>query len=286
MRTGRNSQWIVSIAALLVATDAGRCPPVVAQAPPTIVRQIDHVMILTRERDRLVRLLVDTLQLPMVWGQPGSAFTATTGIALGDINLELVPREDAVDARLTSLALQPVRLATVCDELAARGLVLREPAICAQEPGPRRWTVVGFRHAFEGANYFLIQYLAFDMDVRRAQFAAALQDRQGGPLGLRRVREFRLVYRPDQLAAAELSWRRLLGPPAPAREHYFALGSGPGIVLSAADSNAATLVVEVESLSHAAVTARALGLLHAAFPDSLVLDRKRFGGLHLILVNR
>lgn len=277
-------QMVACLAGLLLATGSGRSS-LVAQVRPTVIKQIDHVMILTRDREQLVRLLVDTLQLPIVWGQPGSAFTATTGIALGDMNLELVPRDDAADARLTSLALQPVHLATVCDELARRGLVLHEPTICDQEPGQRRWTVVGFRHAFEGVNFFLIQYLAFDMDARRAQFRTVLEERQGGPLGLRRVREFRLAYRPGQLAAAEESWRRLLGPTLLARPHYFALSAGPSIVLtSVPDSDATIIVVEVGSLSRAEATARSLGLLQVASADSLILDPRRFRGLRLILV--
>lgn len=273
--------------ALILPTCISICPAAAAQGPPSIIKQIDHVMILTQERERLVALFVDTLRLPIVWGQAGSSYTATTGIALGDVNLELVPWEGTSEARLTSLALQPVHLPTVCGALMMRGFLLIEPSICEQDPGQRRWTVVGFRHPFEGVNFFLIQYLAFDMDDRRAAFLATLEARQGGPFGFSRIREFRLAYSPDQLAAAEDSWQRLLGSPTSTRPSRFVLTAGPSIVLTEGHgSNPSTLVVEVESLERAEATARSLRLLRAASSDSLVLDPDRLGGLHVILVSR
>lgn len=262
-------------------------PATAAQAPPPIIKQIDHVMILTQERQRLVALLVDTLQLPIVWGGPGSSFTATTGIALGDVNLELVPRDDATPARLTSLALQPIHLPTVCGDLTKRGFVLNTPLVCEENPGDRRWTVVGFRHPFEGANFFLIQYLAFDMDARRAAFQDTLTSRRGGPLGFWRIREFRLAYAPDQLAAAADNWQRLLGSPTLTRPLRFVFNAGPSIVLTEGGGpSASTLVIEVESLERAATAARSLRLVRAESTDSLVLDSVRLGGLHIVLVRR
>lgn len=273
---------------LFVLASAFADPPEAsAQQAAAIVTRIDHVMIVTANRNGLVALFADTLQLPVVWGRPGSDFTATTGIALGDVNLEFVPRTGAARALVTRFAMQPADLPTACDELLRRGFDLIEPASCTEDPGQRRWTAVTIRHPFRGAGFFLIQYLNFDMDLRRTRFEQALEARQGGPLGLRRVLEFRITVSTEEMEAMTGSWRRLLGTPVSTQTRRFAPQAGPSVVLMTGGPPApSTLVVEVESLVRAEKTARSLRLLHAVSTDSLVLDPARFGGLQLILVPR
>lgn len=84
---------------VLLATCAPTRPPdrssVVSPEPTdAVVKQVDHVMIATNERDRLEALLSDTLGLPVAWPAPGSARSSNTlvGLALGDVILELAPR--------------------------------------------------------------------------------------------------------------------------------------------------------------------------------------------------
>ena len=265
---------------------ASRSAVAQASARP-VAKRIDHVMIMTRERERLVALLTDTLQLPLVWPQPGDSWTSTTGIALGDVNLEFVPREQATTTMLGNLAIQPVDLTAAPDQLRERGLVPREPSTQTTDAGTPRWTILGFRHAFQGVSFFLIQYLAFDMNERRTRFDQILRQRQGGPLGLRRVREFRLAYAPEHLPGARHGWRQLLGESGAADSNRFELAAGPGIrLVPDAGPQSGGLVIEVESLARATDAARSLRLLHSSSRDSVVLDPARFGGLRLILVER
>ena len=64
------------------------------RAAGMIVRQVDHVLLATPDNGRtLVSLLTDRLALPIVWPQPGSEWKASTGISLGNVNLEVFHRE-------------------------------------------------------------------------------------------------------------------------------------------------------------------------------------------------
>lgn len=258
------------------------------QSPGTpVAKQIDHVMILTRERERLVALLTDTLLLPLVWPQPGDSWVSTTGIALGDVNLEFVPSDRVTTTRLGNLAIQPVELATASDNLRQRGLVPREPSTQVTDSGTPRWTIIGFRHAFRGIAFFLIQYRSFDMNERRARFDQTLRQRRGGPLGFRKVREFRLAYAHESLPGARQAWRRLLGGASAADSNYFELEAGPAIrLVPEGGSPSGGLLIEVESLARAADAARSMLLLLRSLPDSVVLDPIRFGGLRLTLIER
>jgi hypothetical protein len=141
--------------AAVISLAAPRNAPRQSPGDP-VAKQVDYVMILTRERERLVALLTDTLQLPLVWPQPGDSWVSTTGIALGDVNLEFVPSDRATTTRLGNLAIQPVDLVAVLDKLRQRGLVPRDPSIQLTDSGIPRWTTIGFHHAFQGIGYFLM----------------------------------------------------------------------------------------------------------------------------------
>lgn len=116
-----------------------------ARAETMIVRQVDHVLFATPNGRALVSLLTERLSLPIIWPQPGDDWTASTGIGLGNVTLEVFhrppasPSEAPRPARINSLALQPTDLTFALQELQSRGI----PHIRA-EPGPR-WTNVALR---------------------------------------------------------------------------------------------------------------------------------------------
>jgi hypothetical protein len=242
-------------------------------------------MILTPHHDRVVALLRDTLELPLVWPAPGTPNVFSTGLALGDINLEFIPRPHAPVTRFSNLAFQPISLDQANAHLRELGLTPLPPGIESTDTGLRRWTVIGFRHGYAGPSYFLIQYHQFDMDARRSRFLDSLRRRGGGPLGLVGVREIRLVYDAAQLPGAREGWRRLFALAELPPNDEFRPPAGPRIRLLQADSTPSnSMLIEVVSLATAARAARALQLLLFASPDSLILNPERLGGLHLTLV--
>ncbi len=268
--------------ALFIPTRNGEAQ--VAARPP--IRQLDHVMILTPHHDRLVALFTDTLRLPVVWPAPGTPFSFSTGIALGDVNLEFVPRPQVGETRFSNLAFQPHDLGTAPAALRQLGLEPLEPSVETTDAGVKRWTVIGFRKAFEGPGFFLIQYHVFDMDERRGRFDEILRSRNGGPLGLRRVREMRLTYTSSELPAARKAWTQLLGLATAPEGDVFQPPEGPRVRLLEGPRSSNSMLVEVDSLPIVEATARALRLVAFASPDSLVLDPGRLGGLRITLIRR
>ena len=258
-------------------------------AAGTIVRQVDHVLLATPDDGRaLVLLLTDRLALPIVWPQPGSDWTASTGIGLGNVTLEVFHREPPSQGeaprvtRINALALQPTDLKVALNELRLRGIAHNPPP----EPEPRqaedrspRWTAVGLRGF--GHGLFLIQYV-FDMDERRSRFDRVLRERGGGPLGVVRVREVAIA--PDRFDEVRAQWTKLLGPPASGEADLWVVGDGPKIrLVRAGDPRAGDFVVEVKSLSRAAGALRRLGISAETTERQIRIDREGMSGLRLVL---
>ena len=259
-----------------------------AQVPSrAVVKQVDHVMIRTNDRERLVGLLADTLQLPVVWPLPGSTWTFSTGLAFGDLNLEITPSQRATETSLGDIAFQAVDFASASRLLKERGLDPREPGGYTDSAGVRRWSTLGFRHPFRGIAFFIVQYHQFDMDQRRARFEDTLRRRRGGPLGLKRVIEFRLGYSPDSLSIVRQSWAPLVDDRVSPAAERLVPPAGPAIrLVPALGPNSSSILVEVESLAKAVRAANSLRLVLSANRDSVVLDPARFGGLRITLVGR
>jgi hypothetical protein len=262
------------------------------RAAGMIVRQVDHVLLATPDNGRaLVSLLTDRLALPIVWPQPGSEWKASTGISLGNVNLEVFHREPPSPGqpprspRISSLALQPTNLEIALRELRLRGIVHEPPpepkSGPAHEPLPR-WTTVGLSGF--GHGLFLIQYV-FDMDERRLRFARVLGEGKGGPLGVVRVRE--VVIAPDRLGDVRAQWTKLLGPADTAEADVWVVGEGPRIrLVSAGDARTGNIVVEVQSLKRAARALRRLGISAEATSRQIRIDPEVMSGQRLMLVEQ
>src|SRR5688572_16025662 len=214
----------------------GLAPTAMPQPRPAkpIVRQIDHVLFVTPDGQRLVSVLTETLGLPKVWPQPGDTWTASSGIGFGNVTLEVFhrPRTPAGEvpkaSGITSLALQPVNLDAALEQLQSLSIAHKPPPQKARAPGEPapRWITVGL-DGF-GHGLFLIQYI-FDMDERRARFDRILREGNGGPLGITRVIEVVVATpQPDQVRS---QWNALLGPAISSTGDVWVAGDGPRIRL-------------------------------------------------------
>jgi hypothetical protein len=271
-----------------VALSAVAQPVVLGQSAGAVVRQVDHVLFTTQDDGRpLVSLLTERLALPIVWPQPGEAWTASTGICLGNVNLEVFHRAPAPTteaprpARITSLALQPNDLSGALRALQSRSIdhIPPEPLVRnAGDPLPR-WIAVPLRGF--GHGLFLLQYV-FDMDERRARFDRVLRERDGGPLGVLRLRE--VVIAPDRLDHVREQWTKLLGPVSSGETDVWVVGDGPRVrLVTAGDARAGSLVLEVRSVSRAAGVLRRLGIGFQTMRRELRVDPKGTFGLQLVL---
>jgi hypothetical protein len=262
------------------------------RADEVIIQQVDHVLLATPDNGRtLVSLLTERFALPIVWPQPGSEWKASTGISLGNVNLEIFHREPPAPGqpprvpRISSLALQPTNLKIALNELRLRGIAHDPPpepkSGPAREPLPR-WTTVGLRGF--GHGLFLIQY-AFDMDERRLRFDRVLREGKGGPLGVVRVRE--VIIAPDRLGEVRDQWTKLLGPADTGDADVWVVGEGPRIrLVSAGDPRTGNVVVEVRSLKLAAKALRRLSINAEATTRQIRIDPEGMSGLRLMLVEQ
>lgn len=257
-----------------------------AKTAEKIVRQLDHVLIVTPDNGRtLVSVLTDRLGLPIVWPQPGSDWQASTGISLGNVNLEVFHREPPSPGqppripRIGSLALQPTDLKVALNELRSRAIAHEPPPEpVAGDPLPR-WRTVGLSGF--GHGLFLIQYI-FDMDERRLRFDRLLRERDGGPLGVVRVLEVDIA--PEGVDAVRAKWTKLLGPTASGEADLWIVGDGPKIrLVRAGDPRAGSFVIQVKSLMRAAEALRRMGISANTTGRQIRINPDVMSGLRLVL---
>lgn len=117
----------------------GFCAVPIACTPPesprqttNIVRQIDHILIASSEAKELFSLLSDTFQFPVAWPMSDYGSFASGGVAVGNVNLEIIKDSEAaavaVKSRWTGFALEPEPLRISLAELDARDIRHGKPA--------------------------------------------------------------------------------------------------------------------------------------------------------------
>lgn len=224
-----------------------------------VAAHVDHIMFLTPGRQQLTALLVDTLGLLLVWPQPGSAWTGTSGVGFGNTTLEIGGRDDIPRARLSSLAFQAVDFHELPAALERRGVyhgdsVPGPVAPDKPEEGPR-WQIIGLAGLGRGA--FFIRY-RFDMDERRERFRRQLEMSGGGVLGVRRVRE---VFAGANTTDSTMRlWENLLGEAAVGSQPSWLVADMRVRIVPNDDPRADEVVVEVRSLELAERALASLGI--------------------------
>jgi hypothetical protein len=248
-----------------------------------VTAHLDHVMFQTPGRRQLTALLVDTLGLPLVWPQPGSSWTGSTGVGFGNTTLEIGGRDSTVQARLSSLAFQATDFQRLPEALDRRGVPHGDSVpgpVAPERPndGPR-WQIIGLLGM--GRGVFFIQY-AFAMNERRDRFRRQLEAAHGGALGVRRVREVIAgVNAPDSTVGL---WRRLFGGHASPGDATWRVSDLSVHVVPNTDPARDSFIVEVRSLDVAEGALRSLGIPATRQGSALFIEPARLWGLRLILV--
>jgi hypothetical protein len=273
--------------AALVLSGAVACTMTPVRVTPGVgapaIAQLDHIMFIARQPSALIALLADTLHLPLVWPTPENPWSTSSGIAFGNVTLEVMhsAREEPF---LSSLALQATSWPSLENDLRTRGVEIRAPAsgpIDSTRPsaGPR-WTLRplgGF-----GRGVFVVQYHHFDMNERRARSARELVRRGGGPLGVLSMCE--VLVAAESLDVHAGAWTKLFGA-APAGGLSWPVGEGPRItVVPLDDPRSDALIIAVKSLPSARHVLDSLRIGYEATARMLRVDRSRLGGLRLVLV--
>lgn len=256
-----------------------------------VVRQIDHILIETTDANALFVLLSETLQLPVAWPMYDYGGFASGGIALGNVNLEILRSSEAavgaVRSRFVGVALEPAPLRFSLPELKARGIRYGRPApytsIGTDGSATTPWTTVGLPSvSHETTSVFLCAY-ARDVAETRRQSLAQLRSRNGGPLSVQSVKE--LVYGATDATQTQRQWRALLSPVEALSPGVWPIGDGPAIrIVPASENGMRGLVIHVESLAQARQFLSEHGLLGAERPGELTIGGPILDGLQIALM--
>lgn len=262
--------------------------------PSTIVRQIDHLLLTSSQAQELFALLTETFQLPVVWPLTDYGSFGSGGVALGNVNLEVIkapaPATHTAGSRFAGLALEPEPLQTSLRELAARHIPHGKPGpFRSRQPNgsfATLWTTVALPEVSGDALEVFICEYTHDVPARRRRFLEKLRSRGGGPLSVDSVRE--IVIGAQDMKQTEARWQKLLQPlQASGAGGAWRLGAGPAIRVIAADQDELReVIVAVTSLEQARRFLKQQGLLGPDRHGSLTVATARLPGFSLTLVEQ
>ena len=277
------------MAAVALCAMPTACTPQAPSQPTNIVRQIDHILIASREAKALFTLLSDTFQFPVAWPMSDYGSFASGGVAVGNVNLEIIqdaaPAADAVKSRWTGFALEPEPLRISLTELDARGIRHGAPAPFKSGWFTTRWTTVGLPDvSSDTAQVFLCQF-EDDLPARRRRLVEQLRSRNGGPLSVHSIRE--IIYGAKDVNQLHEHWQKLLNPLQPSSPGVWPIGVGPALRVIPADQDGIRgLVINVKSLEQARRFLQERGLLGTEQPAALTVAGSQLQGLNITLVEQ
>lgn len=285
-RSGQRSTAFVMAAVGLFTMSAAYAPQSPRQTT-NIVRQVDHILIASGQAKELFSLLSDTFQFPVAWPLSDYGGFASGGVAVGNVNLEIIKDSEAaagaVKSRWTGFALEPEPLRISVAELDARGIRHGTPAPFRSGWFTTRWTTVSLPTvSSETIHIFLCQY-EDDLPARRRHLLERLRSRDGGPLSVHSIRE--IVVGARDAKRMQAHWQKLLDPIQASSQGVWRVGTGPAIRLIQADKDGIRgLVVNVKSLEQARRFLKEQGLLGADQPAALTVAGSQLQGLNMTLV--
>lgn len=275
--------WMLLILPIVVGGQVMSHTAEAQDAGISLIRQADHIVVGAREAEKVFRLFSETLKMPVVWPFRSYGAFASGGVALGNVNLELV--RAAEDKGLVAMALEPISLTEAMGELDKRALKRGAAAPFSEkdETGQShlRWTTIQLPSL---APAFLCKY-NFDVTERRVRLKQELDSRQGGPLGIQSVEEV-LIGVPDMKAVAH-DWSLLLGALQPDTQATWQPGAGPMLRLSSVGENRLLWIrVKVKSLDAARTFLKEMKLAGSEGEHEISLDKAQVGGADIRLTER
>lgn len=253
-----------------------------------IVRHVDHVFVPVADPAPLFALFSDRLGLPVAWPITDYGSFRSGGVSFGNCAVELLAGdgeylEPALPAVVKGIALEPWAIERCIVDLDEHGLRHGDPMPGGTDPDGPLWTNV-FLGGMIGraAIAYLCSYLG-DRPVRGPAAMRALQDVDGGPLGVRRIRE--IVVGVAEYAEAHRRWASLLAGHDEAAPGTWNVGGGPAIrLVESPHDGVHGFAVEVRSLDTARDALKQRGLLGPIKPRSIGLHYPETFGLDVWLV--
>ncbi len=262
-----------------------------SQRTTPVIRQVDHILVESRDPKALFSFFADTLQLPVAWPLAENKEYVTGGVGTGNLNLEffLYPSRRISATNVYGIAFEPYPLADALRRLQSLKIPFSSPspAISELPDGTRgtAWTTVDLPALSKsGMSLFLYEYSpAFlKVDVRRKQLGNRLKLNNGGPLGIEKVSEIAIStsrFKEDM----EL-WSKLLGQSA--KSGKWNSGGGVAIRLFEGKTNGIQeITFKIESLQRAILFLKKNRLAGPIKKNGIYLAPSKVQGLNIFLTD-
>jgi hypothetical protein len=236
------------------------------RAGTAIVRQVDHILLRVDDAAAAFATLTETLQIPVAWPLFEYRGFHSGAAGFGGVNLEVLQHAsgdvpafaEQAGVYPIGIAFEPVTVDGAIAQLDARGIGHSEPFDDGISEAIA-WTSIDLDPTPDTPIRLLVKY-KFDQDARRAMLGSKLRERNGGPLGIRRLDAIEIGAR--DAGAASARWQALFDPIAPVLPGYWEFYDGPAIRLIEADEDRMLrLIILVESLPAAVAELGARDLL-------------------------
>jgi hypothetical protein len=271
-----------------------------AQVVEPVIRQVDHILISSDDPESLFEFFAGTMQLPVAWPLADYKSFSSGGIGAGNVNLEVLRSPvrkgsspaKSTKARYAGVAFEPVPLVQSLPQLKTRSITHSPPepyrSILPDGSEGTSWTTVVLTQISKpGLSVFLCEYnpAFLNVEIRRNQLGGRLVLDEGGPLGIRFVKE--IVVRTKDLHGERERWQRLFLPVAPSTTNGWQIGNGPAIRLTSGPGEGIRrIVLRVTSLSRARNFLERKQLLGAVTAHGITLNAARIQGLDILLVEQ
>lgn len=265
------------------------------QSVKPIIKQVDHILIRADDPKYLFSLLTETLQLPIAWPIKTYSYFTSGGVAVGNVNIEVIGNERhapdtlSANAQFVGFAFQPYPLNICLPELERRGIAHghSRPYISTRPDGSKKllWTTVGLPEYSSNQNTIFLCEYSFNADVRRDSLRNELASKSGGSLGCEFVKE--IIMGSEDYEKAVERWQNLLKPISASSSGLWQVGGGPAIrIVSNQENRIQGLVLKVASLTRAKAFLEEQRMLGTITEEGITIHPLTAQGLKIRLVEK
>lgn len=256
-----------------------------------LINRVEHFYATAPNAEALFQVFRDSLGLPEVWPFRSYGAFASGSVSLGNVAFEFVRWKpdfgSVLPTEFSGIAFEPANHTdALVAQLTQRRIEFAKPDSNVKQSAngvSTGWITIGLKD-FTSGNVFFCDYLDRPLVAANRRSASdTLAARNGGPLGVRALKEI-VVGVTDSAAAVQL-WRELIDSPSQEKNGVFAFGDGPPIRLrQAASASILGIVLRVESLGRARSFLTTHQPLGEESRGALTIAPAAIGGLHITLI--
>jgi hypothetical protein len=247
--------------------------------------KIDHLVVASPNAEQLYKLFKDAFQLPVLFNYQTFGSFSSGGLSLGNVTIEFGTAKNITRTAFDAIAVEPhetaERTLTNLDLLdIPHGSI--NPYVTTFPNGARD-TV--WKTATLAGPLFICDYSHRD-EVHNLQkrMADSLQLRQGGPLGIIKLKE--IVVGGEELTRFSNEFLKFPGQ-ITGNDSLIQFSSGPSIRLVKRDHlSIEKIIIHVNSISRAKNYLQQKGLLGSASGDSVFIEPGAISGLSIELMEK